>query len=118
MTTGRAHRPTHGDVAPATDHRSPADTDIPTADELREMTPEQAMIAGAEADGIHIVHRRNRFPVPGTRAEKRAERAVAICFLISALSGLGFIVAFIAIPFHWHLPGTPQNFRFFPPAIG
>ena len=29
--------------------------EMPTADELRETTPEQAMIAGAEADDIHIV---------------------------------------------------------------
>ena len=89
-----------------------------TADEIREMTPEQAAIAAAAADGIHIVHRRNRFPIRGTRAEKRAERGVAFCFAISALAGVGFIVAFVAIPFHWHLPGTPQNFRFFTPTLG
>ena len=82
------------------------------------MTPEEAMIAGAEADGIHIVHRRNRFPIRGTKAEKRAERGVALAFAISALAGLGFIVAFIAVPYNWHLPGTPQNFRFYTPALG
>ena len=119
MTTGHGHRVGGGPEAQAAAHNeSHGRNEMPTADELREMTPEQAMIAGAEADDIHIVHRRNRFPVPGTKAEKRAERGVAICFLISALSGFGFIVAFIAIPFHWHLPGTPQNFRFFTPAIG
>ncbi|SHG59148.1 menaquinol-cytochrome c reductase iron-sulfur subunit precursor [Jatrophihabitans endophyticus] len=90
----------------------------PTAAEIREMSPEDGMIAGAEVDGIHIVHRRDRFPIRGTKAEKRAERAVAACFLIAALAGVGFIVAFIAIPFHWHLPGTPQDFRFFTPALG
>jgi ubiquinol-cytochrome c reductase iron-sulfur subunit len=87
-------------------------------DELRAMTPEELMLAGTEADGVHVVHRRNRFPVPGTKAEKRAERSVALCFLISALAGVGFIVAFIAIPYHWHMPGTPQNFRFYTPALG
>lgn len=89
-----------------------------TAGELREMSPEEGMLAGTEADGVHIVHRRDRFPIRGTKAEKRAERAVAACFAISALSGLGFIVAFVAIPFEWHLPGTPQNFRFYTPALG
>lgn len=89
-----------------------------TADEIRDMTPEQAAIAGAEADDIHIVHRRHRFPVPGTKAEKRSERAVAATFVISALGGVGFIVAFIALPFHWHLPGTPQNFKYYTPALG
>ncbi len=82
-----------------------------TPEEIRQMTPEEAMIAGAEVDGIHIVHRRDRFPIRGTKAEKRAERGVALAFLISALAGVGFIVAFIAVPYKWHLPGTPQNFR-------
>jgi ubiquinol-cytochrome c reductase iron-sulfur subunit len=92
--------------------------DGPSEDELRDMTPEERMLAGAEVEGVHIVHRRDRFPVPGTKAEKRAERGVALAFLISGLAGVGFIVAFIALPYHWHLPGTPQNFRFYTPALG
>jgi ubiquinol-cytochrome c reductase iron-sulfur subunit len=100
----------------STDSHGPVDG--PTPDEIRAMTPEEAMIAGAEADDIHIVHRRDRFPIRGTKAEKRAERGVAACFLISGLAGVGFVVAFAAIPFHWHLPGSPQNFRFFTPALG
>jgi ubiquinol-cytochrome c reductase iron-sulfur subunit len=82
------------------------------------MTPEQVMLAGAESDGVYVVHRRDRYPIPGTKAEKRAERAVALCFVISALAGLGFVVAFVALPYHWHLPGTPQTFRFYTPALG
>jgi ubiquinol-cytochrome c reductase iron-sulfur subunit len=89
-----------------------------TAEELRQMTPEEVMYAGAEADDIYIVHRRDRFPVRGTKAEKRAERGVAAAFAISGLAGLGFIVAFIVLPYKWHLPGTPQNFRFYTPALG
>ena len=89
-----------------------------SADELRDMTPEDVMLAGAEADGIHIVHRRDRFPIRGTKAEKRAERSVALAFTVSALSGVGFIVAFVALPFHWHLPGTAQTFRFYTPVLG
>ena len=50
------------------------------------------------ADGVHIVHRRERFPIRGTKAEKRAERGVAACFVLAALAGVGFIVAFIALP--------------------
>jgi ubiquinol-cytochrome c reductase iron-sulfur subunit len=92
--------------------------DGPTLEEIRRMTPEEAMIAGAETDDIHIVHRRDRFPIRGTKAEKRAERGVALAFVISALAGLGFIVAFIALPYRWHLPGTPQNFRFYTPVLG
>ena len=50
------------------------------------------MIAGAESQGVRIVHRRERFPIRGTKAEKRAERAVAACFVIAALAGVAFIV--------------------------
>ena len=42
---------------------------------------------------------------PGTRAEKRAERAVALWFIISALSGLAFIVAFLFWPCEYVAPG-------------
>jgi len=90
----------------------------PTAEELRAMSPEERMLAGTEVDGVHVVHRRNRFPIRGTKAEKRAERGVALCFAIAGLGGVGFIVAFVAMPFQWHLPGTPQNFRFYTPALG
>ncbi|HEV7204329.1 MAG TPA: Rieske 2Fe-2S domain-containing protein [Jatrophihabitans sp.] len=99
-------------------HGEHGETEPLTADEIRQLSPEEAMLAGSEADGVHIVHRRDRFPVRGTKAEKRAERGVAACFAISALAGFGFIVAFIALPYKWHLPGTPQNFRFYTPALG
>ena len=56
------------------------------------MSPKSAMIAGAEADGVHIVHRRDRFPIPGTKAEKRAERGVVAVFVLAALAGVAFIV--------------------------
>ncbi len=104
-------------MSETTQHHA-TESDAATAEELRGMTPEEVMIAGTEADDIHIVHRRNRFPIPGTKAEKRAERGVAMAFAISALAGVGFIVAFIAMPYQWHLPGTPQNFRFYTPALG
>jgi ubiquinol-cytochrome c reductase iron-sulfur subunit len=84
------------------------------------MSTEEAMIAGAEADGVYIVHRRERFPIPGTRAERRAERTIAGMFLLAFLAGVGFIVVFCgAVPFEWHLPGQgSQSFRYFTPLLG
>jgi ubiquinol-cytochrome c reductase iron-sulfur subunit len=90
----------------------------PTLEELQQMTPEERMIAAAAHDGVYIVHRRDRFPIRGTKAEKRAERGVAVCFGIAALAGVAFIVCFVALPWHWHMPGTPQNFRFYTPVLG
>ena len=65
---------------------------IPGPDELREMSPEEAMLAGADSGGVHVVHRRQRYPIPGTKAEKRAERGVSFMFGLAALAGVAFIV--------------------------
>jgi ubiquinol-cytochrome c reductase iron-sulfur subunit len=93
-------------------------TDAPSAEEIRQMTPEEAMRAGAESDGVHIVHRRDRFPIRGTKAEKRAERGVALAFTISALAGVAFIVYFCAGKWHWHLPNSSQTFQYYTPVLG
>src|ERR1700761_3279417 len=113
MTTTRPDAP----HAVPDDHPH-GDAVVPDAEELLQLTTEEQMIIGAASQGVHIVHRRNRFPIPGTKAEKRAERAVSAFFIIAALAGVGFIVAFIALPYRWHLPGTPQNFRFYTPVLG
>jgi ubiquinol-cytochrome c reductase iron-sulfur subunit len=105
-------------VAHSTPSGGHANVESPSLDEVREMSTEERMFAGAETDGIHIVHRRDRFPIRGTKAEKRAERAVSWCFAIAGLTGIAFIVCFCALPWHWHLPGTPQNFRFYTPVLG
>jgi len=89
-----------------------------TAEQIREMSHEEAMVAAAEADGIHIVHRRQRYPVPGTKAEKRAERAVALAFTLSGLCGVAFIVYFCAGKWKWHLPNSAQTFQYFTPVLG
>jgi ubiquinol-cytochrome c reductase iron-sulfur subunit len=89
-----------------------------TADDLEQLSPEERMLAGAEADGVHIIHRRDRFPIRGTKAEKRAERAVSTFFLLAALAGVGFVVAFVAVPYHWQLPSRSQNFRYYTPLLG
>jgi ubiquinol-cytochrome c reductase iron-sulfur subunit len=98
-----------------TSHNPP---EAPTEEAIRQMTPEEAMIAGAEVDGIHIVHRRDRFPIRGTKAEKRAERGVALAFAVSGLAGVAFIVYFIAGHWKWHLPGTSQGFQYYTPILG
>jgi ubiquinol-cytochrome c reductase iron-sulfur subunit len=100
----------------STDTHNP---DVPSAEELAEMTPEEAMIAGARADGVFIVHRRDRFPIRGTRAEKRAERTVAGLFMLAAVCGIAFVVVFVAVPYHYHLPTDgAQNFRYYTPLLG
>lgn len=91
----------------------------PSLAEVEAMTPEEALINAAEVDGVRIVHRRDRFPVPGTKAEKRAERTVAGIFTVAFLCFVGFIVAFIAMPWHFVLPGEgSQTFAYYTPVLG
>ncbi len=76
----------------------------PTSAELDDMTPEQLATLAANLDDVEIVHNQRKFPIPGTRAEKRAERAVALWFIISAISGLAFLAAFVFWPYEYVSP--------------
>ncbi|HXT43881.1 MAG TPA: ubiquinol-cytochrome c reductase iron-sulfur subunit [Pseudonocardiaceae bacterium] len=94
----------------------PDDADLSTA------SREELVRLGLALDGVTIAHREDPFPVPGTRAEKRTERAVARWFLIAALAGLGFLAAYLFWPFEYAPPGTPGNrhllYQFYTPIIG
>ncbi len=93
---------------------------IPTDAELAEMSTDDLVRLGNRMDDIEVVADRPRFPVPGTRAEKRAERQVAGWFILAAIAGLAFIVAFIAWPHEWVPPGSPGALAYalYTPIIG
>src|SRR5947208_11176680 len=54
---------------------------------------------GARRDGVEIVHYVPRFPIPGSRREKRIERTIAALFLLTGLAATGFVVSYIWWPF-------------------
>ncbi|MGH3534669.1 MAG: menaquinol-cytochrome C reductase, partial [Pseudonocardiaceae bacterium] len=83
--------------------RPPSDADLSTS------SREELVRLGSALDGVTIEHREDPFPVPGTRAEKRTERKVALWFLIAALAGLGFLAAYLFLPFEYAPPGSPGN---------
>ncbi|MCW0213283.1 MAG: ubiquinol-cytochrome c reductase iron-sulfur subunit [Pseudonocardia sp.] len=89
-------------------------------EELDAMTPEQLARLAGELDGVDVVHNAEKWPVKGTRAEKRAERAVAGWFVLSALTGLGFVVAFIAWPHEYVSPFEPgyRMYSLYTPVVG
>jgi ubiquinol-cytochrome c reductase iron-sulfur subunit len=94
--------------------------DEPTPAELEDMSqPELARLA-AELDDVEIVHNAPKWPVPGTRAERRAERAVALWFIISALAGLAFLGFFLFWPFEYVAPGQPGywSYALYTPLVG
>jgi ubiquinol-cytochrome c reductase iron-sulfur subunit len=112
MTTSRQDPPALG-----TEHPHPH---VPTAAEVEEMSiGEQARLA-AELDDVQVVHNQRKWPVPGTRAEKRAERSVALWFVISALSALAFLASFLFWPYQYVAPGQPgyDLYALYTPIVG
>lgn len=93
---------------------------IPSDAELAEMSTDDLVRLGNRIDDIEIVSDRERFPVPGTRAEKRAERQVAGWFILSAIMGLAFIVIFVAWPWEYRSPGEEGALLYvlYTPLIG
>ncbi|MEJ2870812.1 ubiquinol-cytochrome c reductase iron-sulfur subunit [Actinomycetospora sp. OC33-EN08] len=93
---------------------------IPSDAELAEMSTDDLVRLGNRIDDIEVVSDRPRFPVPGTRAEKRAERQVAGWFIMAAVMGLAFIVIFIAWPWEYVSPGQEGDLLYvlYTPLIG
>lgn len=91
-----------------------------TAAELDAMTPEQLARLAGELDDVEVLHSQRKFPIPGTRAERRAERAVTWWFVLSGLSALAFLVAFLFWPHEYRAPGQPGYgiYLLYTPIIG
>ncbi len=71
---------------------------------------------GARRDGVEIVHYEPRFPVPGTKEEKRVERSIALLLTLSGLLAFGFVVAFIWWPQRYQ-PGNVAS-KYYTPLLG
>lgn len=75
-----------------------------TAADLDDMTPDQLARLAHELDDVDVIHNQRKFPIPGTRAERRAERAVTTWFVLSALSAIAFLAAFLFWPYEYRAP--------------
>jgi ubiquinol-cytochrome c reductase iron-sulfur subunit len=71
---------------------------------------------GARRDGVEIVHYEPRFPVPGTRRERRITRALTLLFLLAGLLGTAFVVAYIWWPWQY-AAGTGLD-KWYTPVLG
>ena len=109
---GDAGEPPHPTETPHPPQVSEAD--------LESMSQEQLARLAANLDDVEVVHNANPWPIPGTRAEKRAERAVTLWFLISAICGLAFLAAFLFWPHEYHAPGDPGYgvYALYTPLVG
>jgi ubiquinol-cytochrome c reductase iron-sulfur subunit len=84
----------------------------PTDAELASMTREQLVTLGGKLDGVETVFREDRWPVPGTRAEKRAERSVANWLLLGGFSGLALLLIFLFWPWEYKPMGSAGEIWF------
>lgn len=84
------------------DHNSPGGV---SPEELDAMGHSELVELGTKLDGVEVVYRRDRFPVKGTKAEKRAARQVTLWFGLAGLSSLAFIGVFLFWPWEYAAPG-------------
>ncbi|WP_267616125.1 cytochrome bc1 complex Rieske iron-sulfur subunit [Gordonia bronchialis] len=91
---------------------SGADKDVPTQDELEQMSNDELVKLGTNLDGVEIIHRSERYPEPGSKVEKRAERQVAIWFTVSGISAIACFIIFIWNHWEFALPGSADYWRY------
>ncbi|MGZ8803164.1 MAG: cytochrome bc1 complex Rieske iron-sulfur subunit [Mycobacterium sp.] len=84
----------------------------PTDAQLAEMSQEELLELGGKLDGVEIVFKADRWPVPGTKAEKRAERTVAYWLLLAGFSGLALLLIFLFWPWEYQPYGSPGEFLY------
>ncbi|MFT4201982.1 ubiquinol-cytochrome c reductase iron-sulfur subunit [Gordonia sp. (in: high G+C Gram-positive bacteria)] len=85
-----------------------ATENTPTKDELAAMDRDELVKLGTNLDGVEILHREPRFPVPGTKAEKRAARLVAFWFALAGVSALACLVIFLFNHWKFVMPDQPN----------
>ncbi|EUA28078.1 putative ubiquinol-cytochrome C reductase iron-sulfur subunit [Mycobacterium xenopi 3993] len=68
---------------------------------LAAMSREELVALGGRLDGVETVYKQPRWPVQGTRAEKRAERQVALWLLAGGFFGLALLLVFLFWPWEY-----------------
>lgn len=68
------------------------------------MSRDEKVKLGTNLDGVEVLHREPRFPEPGTKAEKRAERTVVVWFTLSGIMAVLGFVTFIWNEWQFKMP--------------
>lgn len=77
------------------------DVERPSDEQLAKMSQDELVALGARIDGVETVFQADRWPVPDTKAEKRAERTVSYCLLLGGVSGLALLLVFLFWPWQY-----------------
>jgi ubiquinol-cytochrome c reductase iron-sulfur subunit len=86
--------------------------DKPTDEQLAAMSTEELVTLGGRIDGVETVLKEPRWPIEGTRAEKRSERLVASWLLFGGIMGLLLLLAFLFWPWEYKPYGVEGNFLY------
>jgi ubiquinol-cytochrome c reductase iron-sulfur subunit len=68
---------------------------------LASMSQQELLELGGKIDGVRIAYKEPRWPVEGTKAEKRAERSVALWLLLGGAFGLALLLVFLFWPWEY-----------------
>jgi len=89
-----------------------SDINKPTDEQLAAMSREELVELGGRIDGVETILKEPRWPIEGTRAEKRSERLVAFWLLLGGISGLLLLVVFLFWPWEYKPDGAKGNFLY------
>ena len=89
-----------------------SDVNKPTDEQLAAMSREELVELGGRIDGVETILKEPRWPIEGTRAEKRSERLVAFWLLLGGISGLLLLVVFLFWPWEYKPDGAKGNFLY------
>lgn len=76
---------------------------------LAGMSQQQLLELGGKLDGVETVFKEPRWPVEGTKAEKRAERRVAMWLLAGGGFGLAMLLIFVFWPWEYKPKDAPGS---------
>jgi ubiquinol-cytochrome c reductase iron-sulfur subunit len=76
---------------------------------LATMSNDELLDLGGRLDGVETVFKESRWPVENTKAEKRAERGVALWLLLGGFFGLALLLVFLFWPYEYKPEHDPGN---------
>ncbi|MCV7412833.1 menaquinol-cytochrome C reductase [Mycobacterium florentinum] len=79
---------------------------------LAAMSNQELLELGGKIDGVETVFKEPRWPVEGTKAEKRAERGVALWLLLGGGFGLALLLIFLFWPWEYKSNEQAGNFMY------
>ncbi len=76
---------------------------------LAAMSNKELLDLGGKIDGVQIAYKEPRWPIEGTKAEKRAERGVALWLLLGGAFGLALLLIFLFWPWEYKPKEAPGS---------